>query len=158
MEEARRLLEERMPDQIGSGIVHGDYRLGNMLVESGSIKAVLDWELCTLGDPLADIGYLLNSWIEPDEVPAEQAALSPTTRPGFPTRAQLRDRYERATGRDLSGIDYYRGFSHWRLAAIGQGVYKRYLVGAMGSNPDMDLTTYKESVQRRAEAALQLLA
>ncbi|TDJ37642.1 MAG: phosphotransferase family protein [Gammaproteobacteria bacterium] len=158
MEEARRLLEERMPDQIGSGIVHGDYRLGNMLVESGSIKAVLDWELCTLGDPLADIGYLLNSWIEPDEVPAEQAALSPTTRPGFPTRAQLRDRYERATGRDLSSIDYYRGFSHWRLAAIGQGVYKRYLVGAMGSNPDMDLTTYKESVQRRAEAALQLLA
>lgn len=158
MEEARRLLEERMPGQIGSGIVHGDYRLGNMLVESGSIKAVLDWELCTLGDPLADIGYLLNSWIEPDEVPAEQAALSPTTRPGFPTRAQLRDRYERATGRDLSGIDYYRGFSHWRLAAIGQGVYKRYLVGAMGSNPDMDLTTYKESVQRRAEAALQLLA
>ena len=158
MEEARRLLEERMPDQIGSGIVHGDYRLGNMLVESGSIKAVLDWELCTLGDPLADIGYLLNSWIEPDEVPAEQAALLPTTRPGFPTRAQLRDRYERATGRDLSGIDYYRGFSHWRLAAIGQGVYKRYLVGAMGSNPDMDLTTYKESVQRRAEAALQLLA
>ena len=124
-----------MPDQIGSGIVYGDYRLGNMLVESGSIKAVLDWELCTLGDPLADIGYLLNSWIEPDEVPAEQAALLPTTRPGFPTRAQLRDRYERATGRDLSGIDYYRGFSHWRLAAIGQGVYKRYRPGPAGHPP-----------------------
>ena len=158
MEEARRLLEERMPEQIGSGIVHGDYRLGNMMIEQGRINAVLDWELCTLGDPLADVGYLLNSWIEPDEVPAEQAALSPTTVPGFPTRAQLRDRYESATGRDLSGIDYYRGFSHWRLAAIGQGVYKRYLVGAMGSDRDMDLTTYKESVQRRAEAALQLLS
>jgi aminoglycoside phosphotransferase (APT) family kinase protein len=158
MEEARRLLEERMPEQIGSGIVHGDYRLGNMMIEQARINAVLDWELCTLGDPLADVGYLLNSWIEPDEVPAEQAALSPTTLPGFPTRAQLRDRYESATGRDLSGIDYYRGFSHWRLAAIGQGVYKRYLVGAMGSDRDMDLTTYKESVQRRAEAALQLLS
>ena len=158
MEEARRLLEERMPEQIGSGIVHGDYRLGNMMVEQGCIEAVLDWELCTLGDPLADVGYLLNSWIEPGEVTAEQAALSPTTAPGFPTRAQLCDRYESATGRDLSGIDYYRGFSHWRLAAIGQGVYKRYLVGAMGSDRDMDLTTYKESVQRRAEAALQLLS
>ena len=158
MEEARRLLQDRMPEQIGSGIVHGDYRLGNMMVEQGRIEAVLDWELCTLGDPLADVGYLLNSWIEPGEVPADQAALTPTTVPGFPTRAQLSDRYASATGRDLSGIDYYRGFSHWRLAAIGQGVYKRYLVGAMGSDRDIDLNTYKESVQRRAEAALQLLS
>ena len=65
-------------------------------------------------------------------------------------------RYESATGRDLSGINYYRAFSHWRLAAIGQGVYKRYLVGAMGANRDMNLDVYKLSVQRRAEAALAL--
>ncbi len=63
MEETRRLLEERMPAQIGSGIVHGDYRLGNMIVKGPRILAVLDWELCTLGDPLADVGYLMNAWV-----------------------------------------------------------------------------------------------
>jgi aminoglycoside phosphotransferase (APT) family kinase protein len=69
----------------------------------------------------------------------------------------LCDRYTQATGRNLDGIDYYRAFSHWRLAAIGQGVYKRYLVGAMGENRDLDLDTYKASVQTRAAAALKLL-
>jgi aminoglycoside phosphotransferase (APT) family kinase protein len=70
----------------------------------------------------------------------------------------ISERYERATGRDLSGINYYRAFSHWRLAAIGQGVYKRYLVGAMGDNTSMDLDVYKHSVQQRAAAALALLS
>ena len=70
----------------------------------------------------------------------------------------MTDRYAQATGRDLAEINYYRAFSHWRLAAIGQGVYKRYLVGAMGENRDMDLDTYKESVSIRAEAALELLS
>ena len=62
MEEALRLLSERMPQQVGASIVHGDYRLGNFIVGDGRIRAVLDWELCTLGDPLADLGYLLNAW------------------------------------------------------------------------------------------------
>lgn len=154
MEETARLLEEHMPEQIGAAIVHGDYRLGNMMVGEGGIRAVLDWELCTLGDPLADVGYLMNSWPEPGEQGAEQA---PTAVGGFPGRSELRDRYEAATGRDLSGINYYRAFSHWRLAAIGQGVYKRYLVGAMGDNRGMDLDTYRNSVQQRAAVALALL-
>jgi aminoglycoside phosphotransferase (APT) family kinase protein len=159
MEETRRLLEERMPAQIGSGIVHGDYRLGNMIVKGPRILAVLDWELCTLGDPLADVGYLMNAWSSPEEVEAAgQGDQAPTAAGGFPTRAELCARYEAATGRDLSGINYYRAFSHWRLAAIGQGVYKRYLVGAMGANRDMNLDVYKLSVQRRAEAALALVS
>ena len=87
MEEVQRLLEQHMPTQIGSTIVHGDYRLGNMLVDSGSIRAVLDWELCTLGDPLADVGYLLNNWVDPDETPAGSSA--PTLAGGFATRDQL---------------------------------------------------------------------
>jgi len=159
MEETRRLLEERMPVQIGTGIVHGDYRLGNMIVKGPRILAVLDWELCTLGDPLADVGYLMNAWATPEEVEAAgQGDQSPTAAGGFPTREEMRARYEAATGRDLSGINYYRAFSHWRLAAIGQGVYKRYLVGAMGANRDMNLDNYKLSVQRRAEAALALIS
>lgn len=157
MEDSCRLLAERMPEQRGAAIVHGDYRLGNMIVGNGRILAVLDWELCTLGDPLADVGYLLNAWVEPGEVEAAAAAATPTAAGGFPSRAHLAARYAKATGRDLSGINYYRAFSHWRLAAIGQGVYKRYLVGAMGENRAMDLDVYKESVTRRAEAALALL-
>lgn len=158
MEESRRLLAERMPEQVGASIVHGDYRLGNMLVAGPRIRAVLDWELCTLGDPLADVGYLLNSWILPGEMDTRPGDQPPTTAGGFPSREALVDRYAKATGRDLSEIDYYRAFSHWRLAAIGEGVYKRYKLGAMGERGDeMDLTAFADSVVNRAEAALELL-
>lgn len=154
MEETSRLLADRMPEQVGATIVHGDYRLGNMIVGDGRVRAVLDWELCTLGDPLADVGYLLNSWIEPGE---GADPVAPTAVGGFPGRDEICERYQAATGRDLSAIGYYRAFSHWRLAAIGQGVYKRYLVGAMGDTSGMDLEAYKHSVQQRAAAALKLL-
>ena len=163
MEETSRILSERMPQQVGATIVHGDYRLGNMIVGGGKLLAVLDWELCTLGDPLADVGYLSNSWILPGEGQAnpdtgEIEDLAATAAGGFVSREILTDRYAQATGRDLSEINYYRAFSQWRLAAIGQGVYKRYLVGAMGENRDMDLEAYKLSVSTRAEAALELLS
>ena len=104
MEEVQRLLEQQMPLQIGSTIVHGDYRLGNMLVESGHIRAVLDWELCTLGDPLADVGYLLNNWVDPDETPAGSSA--PTLAGGFASRDQLLEWYESASGRDVSQVGF----------------------------------------------------
>ena len=155
MEQVSQLLETHMPEQVGASIVHGDYRLGNMIISQGKIRAVLDWELCTLGDPLADFGYLLNSWVLPGEAEEDLAA---TAAGGFVSREALTDQYALATGRDLKDIDYYRAFSHWRLAAIGQGVYKRYLVGAMGENRDMDLDVYKQSVSDRAEAALELLS
>ena len=154
MEAVSALLDEKMPEQVGASIVHGDYRLGNMIVADGRIQAVLDWELCTLGDPLADVGYLLNNWVMPDEDPN---GVVPTTAGGFPDRDALLDRYANATGRDLSGINYYRAFSHWRLAAINQGVYKRYLVGAMGERIDVDLDAQLEGVKTKARVALELL-
>ena len=154
MEETMRLLSQNMPDQVGATVVHGDYRLGNMIVASGQLAAVLDWELCTLGDPLADVGYLLNSWTQPGE---HEVDVIPTSIGGFATREEICDRYVERTGRDLSEINYYRAFSHWRLAAIGQGVYKRYLMGAMGEGRDVDLELQKNSVTLRAEAALELL-
>ena len=156
MEETSRILAETMPEQVGAAIVHGDYRLGNMIVGGGAIQAVLDWELCTLGDPLADVGYLLNSWIQPEEAAGDPAP--PTAVGGFPSRQAISELYERRTGRSLKAINYYRAFSHWRLAAIGQGVYKRYLVGAMGRQDGIDLDSYRESVRTRAQAALALLA
>lgn len=156
MEEACRILTETMPAQVGSTIVHGDFRLGNMIVRGGAVKAILDWELCTLGDPLADVGYLLNNWVSPGEVERREGDQSPTAVGGYPTREELCEIYTTRTGRDLSQINYYRAFSHWRLAAIGQGVYKRYLVGAMGDH-DVDLERQKQGVELRAEAALALL-
>ena len=164
MEETARILEERMPEQIGSAIVHGDFRLGNLIVGDGRVRAVLDWELCTLGDPLADVGYLLNSWIEPGEAPINKAAEAgdaveaTTAAGGFPTREAIGARYSELTGRNLVGIGYYRAFSHWRLAAISQGVYKRYLVGAMGKRGDIDLDAYKAGVSLRAQTALEMLS
>ena len=155
MDESLRLLNEDMPAQVGSAIVHGDYRPGNMIVANGRMAALLDWELCTLGDPLADVGYMLNFWpsVGERERGAEKA---PTAVKGFPERKEIQERYERATGRGLERINYYRAFSHWRLGAIMQGVYKRYLVGAMGDQ-EFDLEDYKEGISVKARAALKLL-
>ncbi len=98
------------------------------------IAAVLDWELCTLGDPLADLGYLMNNWAEPGESGPESrgAALAPTVAGGFPSRREMLAHYRELTGRDVSQVDYYRAFSYWRLAAIVEGVLARYLKGVMG--------------------------
>jgi aminoglycoside phosphotransferase (APT) family kinase protein len=158
MEESSKLLEAQMPEQVGATIVHGDYRLGNMIVQGPRIKAVLDWELCTLGDPLADVGYLLNNWVAPGEKESSEGDQGPTLVGGYPDRDELCSIYANNTGRDLADINYYRAFSHWRLAAIGQGVYKRYLVGAMGEGREMDLESYKESIVTRATQALELLS
>ena len=147
------LLVRDQPEQIGSTIVHGDYRLGNMLVADGRVAGVLDWELCTLGDPLADVGYLMNNWIDPGEPTAGSSG--PTGVGGFPDRAAMLDRYAAATGRDVSRVPYYRAFSYWRLAAIVEGVLARYLAGAMGAEADTSL--FRAQVEGLASMALQLL-
>jgi aminoglycoside phosphotransferase (APT) family kinase protein len=153
IEEVATTLRERMPVQQGVSIAHGDYRLGNCLcdVTAGRVTAVLDWELCTIGDPLADVGYLGVYWFTGD--PAMSRANDPTTAGGYATYDELLERYARTTGRDLSGIDYYVAFSSWRLAVISEGVYKRYLHGAMGEQ-DVDFETFKEGVDSLAERAL----
>lgn len=153
MDESLRLLHEKRPEQIGFSIVHGDYRPGNMLIADGKVSALLDWELCTLGDPLADVGYLLNNWAQEGE---SAEATAPTSIGGFPSRQEIMDEYESNTGRELSNINYYRAFSHWRLGAIAQGVYKRYLVGAMG-HQEFDLEKYQLSIVAKAKMAVELL-
>ena len=151
-------LVQNIPEQRGATLVHGDYRLGNMLVGGGHrIAAVLDWELCTLGDPLADFGYLLNNWAEPGEeggVTGRGAALAPTIAPGFPTRAELEARYQERSGREVAHTDYYRAFQYWRLAAIVEGVMSRYLKGVMGDEP-ADLSAFRLQIDGLALAALE---
>jgi len=152
IEEAARRLAARVPVQQGVAVAHGDYRFGNCItdVEHGRIAAVLDWELCTLGDPLADLGYLGVYWAGPG---GESRHNDPTSAPGFPTFAEVVERYAARTGRDVSGIDYYVAFSCWRLAVISEGVYARYLHGAMGDQ-EVDLEPLKLGTEGLAERAL----
>ena len=93
------------------------------------MRAILDWEICTLGDPLADLGVLMVYWSEPTDSIAA-LGLSPTTAPGFSTRAEVLARYDSVSDLDVSGIDYYRAFGYWKLGCILQGVYARYVAGA----------------------------
>ncbi|MEA3218582.1 MAG: hypothetical protein QOJ19_4738 [Acidimicrobiia bacterium] len=158
MDEVAEALERSMPEQIGASIVHGDYRLGNMLTGADArIAAVLDWELCTLGDPMADVGYVMNNWAQPGEPgPTNRgAAQAPTAAGGFPERQAFLARYEELTGRDTSQVDYYRAFQYWRLAAIVEGVMARYLKGVMGDEADTD--EFREQVDGLAAAAVDLM-
>src|SRR5207302_10148663 len=127
VDKVHELLVSAAPDQQGVALVHGDYRLANTVVgDDGRVKAVLDWELCTLGDPLADVGLLNVYWSDADD--AFAALLSaPTTVEGFSTRAQISARYAERSGRDLSELPFYVAFGYWKLACILEGVYARYV-------------------------------
>ena len=145
-------LAARIPEQGPASIVHGDYRLDNMiLTPSGEVAAVVDWELCTLGDPLADVGLLLVYWSQPGDefTPLFEA---PTVAAGFPTRDELKARYQQRSGRDLSGIDYYVALGLWKLAIILEGVYARYAAGQYGKT-DEGFEEFAKIVVRLAEGA-----
>ncbi len=140
------------PEQGPATIVHGDYRLDNCMVDDdGRVIAVLDWEICTLGDPLADVGLLLVYWSDGSDGTSALPG-SPTALPGFATRAELLEGYEVATGRDLSAIDFYVAFGYWKLACILEGVYARYVGGSMGKD-GTDFQGFADTVTYLAEAA-----
>jgi aminoglycoside phosphotransferase (APT) family kinase protein len=130
-------LARRVPTGTVAAIVHGDYRLDNTVLHAtrpGALVAVLDWEMSTLGDPLADVGALLAYWSEDgdDEVLERARIVAPLTAlEGFPTRADVVARYAERTGFDLSGIAWYRAFAYFKLAIICQGVAARAAGGAM---------------------------
>ncbi len=129
-------LSARVPVQHDVAIVHGDYRLDNCMIGAdSSVAAVLDWELCTLGDPLADVGLLWVYWADPDE-PSALPQASPTAGEGFLRKAEAIERYAKASGRDLADIDFFKAFGYWKLTCIIAGVYARYAGGAMGSDVD----------------------
>lgn len=151
VEKVHDFLNSRIPEQGPAAIVHGDYRLDNCIVSpSGDVLAVLDWELCTLGDPMADVGQLLVYWPEPGERSALGA--SPTTASGFITREEVKARYAEASGRDVTEVDFYIAFAYWKLACILEGVYARYVGGAMG-NDGFDFSGYTDSIVWLAQQA-----
>jgi aminoglycoside phosphotransferase (APT) family kinase protein len=150
--EAHALLAARVPPQQRTAIVHGDFRLDNCLLDpAGEVTAVLDWEICTLGDPLADLGLLLVYWAEPgDEITALEDP--PTLAPGFASRAELRRRYEDAAGVDASTLDFYEAFAWWKLACIVEGVYARVSRGALGE-VDRPAASFAAQAERLAAEA-----
>ncbi len=154
IDEVHARLSERIPPQVSASIVHGDYKIDNTIVgPDGRIRAVLDWELCTLGDPLLDVASMAVYWeITADDRPSALPT-SPTTVPGFPTVDDALDRYRARSGRDLSDIEFYLALANWKLACILEGVYRRYLDGGRGEAAAQDLSGFAEQVERCAEAA-----
>ncbi len=152
VDEMHDFLNARIPDQGRAAIVHGDYRLDNCMIGAdGNVAAVLDWEICTLGDPLADMGLLMVYWTEASESSA--LGVAPTAVEGFPTRAELRARYAAKSGRNVDELDFYIAFGYWKLACILEGVYTRYAAGAGGGDNTGGFDGFRAQVGALAEQA-----
>jgi aminoglycoside phosphotransferase (APT) family kinase protein len=123
-------LGEGLPEGGDGALLHGDFRLDNTLVSLGappSVAAVLDWEMSTLGDPLADLGLTLVYWADPVDPDWPDVGVSATTVPGFHSRTGLARRYAELTGRDVSRIGYYTAFGCFKLAVVLEGIHARFL-------------------------------
>ena len=153
VEEVHRRLTARVPAQERVAIVHGDYRLDNLILSpAGEVRAVIDWELSTLGDPRADLGLLLVYWAEADD---EMLPLgtAPTRLPGFPTRAEVAAAYADGAGRSTDDLEFFVALGYWTLAVILEGVYARYAAGAYGQ-ADQSWREFPAVVTRLADLAL----
>jgi aminoglycoside phosphotransferase (APT) family kinase protein len=153
VDEVHRKLTEAMPEQTETTLVHGDYRLDNVIYSPlGEVAAVVDWELCTLGDPLADLGLLMVYWAEPEDamIPLFRPA---TVEPGFPSRADLAAHYAAVAGRDISDLDYFVALGYWKLAIILEGVLARFRGGQYGEDAREGGEEFASAVEHLAAAA-----
>ena len=157
VDELARRLRADPPAGPGGAIVHGDFRLDNCIMARRmppSVAAVLDWELATLGDPVADLGLLLFYWRESGEV-VPVLTPAPSMLPGFPPRLYLADRYAKRTGADLSDVAAYVALAHLKFAVIAQGIAARVQAGSMAGQEFGDLDA---EVERIADEGLAMLA
>jgi aminoglycoside phosphotransferase (APT) family kinase protein len=149
-------LAEHLPQSPPATIVHGDYRLGNTIYgrhAPARLAAILDWEMATIGDPLADVGYLMTHWVQADDEPTAFTLQSVTAQAGFPTRAELIERYERSSGRTVENLDWYVVLAVWKAVVFMEGNYKRAL---SGSTDDPYLKTFGDGVVALARRALEI--
>jgi aminoglycoside phosphotransferase (APT) family kinase protein len=153
VEEVGAWLAANLPVSPPATIVHGDYRLGNTILAPGAparLVAILDWEMATIGDPLADVGYLMLHWIEADD-PAGKFVLQNVTRlPGFPSRAEMLARYEELSGRSMQSLSWYVTLALWKAVVFMEGNYKR---AVSGSTDDPYLKSFGEGVLELARRA-----
>jgi aminoglycoside phosphotransferase (APT) family kinase protein len=150
-------LGRHAPESGAATIVHGDYRLGNTMMAPDAparLVAIFDWEMATLGDPLADVGYLCALWVDRDDPPLGRFELSSVTRrEGFPTRAELVARYESRSGRVVTDVRWYRTLALWKSIVFMEGNYKRALAG---STDDPYLKSFGEGVIELAQRAEEM--
>ncbi len=149
---ATELLFKNIPKQQKISIVHGDYRLDNVRVNNGSVAAVVDWELCTIGDPLADLGTIIASWSNSKEKDSP-FIYSPTLSDGFLSRRELIEIYSNNSDLDLKNIEFYVRLSYWKHAMIMEGVYVRYSRGSYGKINEKEIQLFKESTVMFAKKA-----
>jgi aminoglycoside phosphotransferase (APT) family kinase protein len=149
-------LAEHLPQSPPATIVHGDYRLGNTIYGPAApahLAAILDWEMATIGDPLADVGYLMVHWVQADDDEHSFTLQSVTRQPGFPTRAELIDRYEAGSGRAVGQLDWYVTLALWKAVVFMEGNYKRAIAG---TTDDPYLKTFGDGVVTLARRALEI--
>jgi aminoglycoside phosphotransferase (APT) family kinase protein len=160
VEQVGAWLADNLPAPLPETVVHGDFRLGNAMVASGKasrILAVLDWEMGAIGDPRADVGYLLATYSEPGG-PANPLGTSPVTAlPGFPSRAQLGERYVARSGRDVEPLAWFEALALWKAAVFCEAIYGRFVRGELGSE-DERAARFEQGVPYLAEAAAAAIA
>jgi aminoglycoside phosphotransferase (APT) family kinase protein len=153
VEEVGSWLATNLPASPPATVVHGDYRLGNTMFAHGArarLIGILDWEMATIGDPLADVGYMMIHWTRPGDEIGRFNLQAVTTREGFPGRHELIERYEERSGRSMRALDWYVALALWKAVVFMEGNYKRALAG---STDDPYLKTFGEGVAELARRA-----
>jgi aminoglycoside phosphotransferase (APT) family kinase protein len=158
VEEVGAWLRDNMPESQEATIVHGDYRLGNVMMADSApaeLVAIFDWELSTIGDPLADLGYMTVTWVEQDDPQDTMFANlgAVTRREGFLGREQLIARYEERSGRSMSALNWYQALALWKAAVFMEGNYKRFQAG---NSDDEYLGLFDRGVPMLAEKAREV--
>jgi aminoglycoside phosphotransferase (APT) family kinase protein len=156
-EEVATWLAANMPESPTATIVHGDYRLGNTMIARGTparLIAIFDWEMATIGDPLADVGYMMMHWTQASDQHAAKFNLQRVTaQPGFPTRRELVELYERRSGRSVRALEWYVALAFWKAVVFMEGNYKRAI---SGSTDDPYLKSFGDGVLELAGRALDV--
>jgi aminoglycoside phosphotransferase (APT) family kinase protein len=160
VEEVGEWLTANVPPTLPEKVVHGDFRLGNTMVAADDptrIAAVLDWEMGAIGDPRADVGYLLATYSEPGGAPNPLGTSPVTALPGFPSKAELAERYVARSGRDVEPLAWFEGLALWKAAVFCEAIYGRYLRGELGAE-DERAARFEQGVPYLAEAAAEAIS
>ena len=152
-------LAELLPQPLPNTVVHGDYRLGNLMVgrdRPDRVVAVLDWEMGAIGDPRADLGYLLATYAEPGGVPSPLGVSPVTALEGFPTKAELVARYAARSARDVGPLEWFEALALWKASVFCEAIYGRFVRGELGAE-DARAAGFEHAVPLMAEAAAERL-